>query len=48
MSAAVRRRDVGEAQGGGSAGGSRNAVGDELYMETSVNCGTVGGITPHI
>ena len=47
-SAAVRRRDVGDAQGGRSAGGSGNAVIDDLYRETAVNRGTVVVVTPTI
>ena len=48
MSAAVRRRDVGDAQGRSSARDGRNAVGDDLYMETAGNYGTVGGVTTTI
>ena len=39
---------MGYAQGGRSAEGSRNTVGDDLYRETSGNHGTVGSVTPNI
>ena len=46
--AGVRRPDVGDARGGRSAGGIRNAVSDDLHMDTSGNHGTVGVATPII
>ena len=36
---------MGDARGGRSAGGGRNAVRDDLYSEKAGNCGTVGGFT---
>ena len=48
VSAAVRRRDMGDARGGRSTGGSGNAVGDDLHRETAGNRGTVGGATSTI
>ena len=47
-SAADRRREVGDAQGVSSAGSGRNAVGNDLYRETTGNRGTVGGVTTNI
>ena len=47
-SAADRRRDVGDARGGSSAGSGGNAVGDYPYRETSVNRGTMCVVTTDI
>ena len=44
----VRRQDVGDSRGGGSAVSSGNVVGDDLYGEMAVNHGTVGGVTTTI
>ena len=41
-------RDIGDARGGSSAGSGRNTVGNYLYRETTVNRGTVGGVTTYI
>ena len=48
MSTSVRRQELGDARGGRSVGGSGDSVGDDLYMETAGNRGTVGGATPNI
>ena len=37
-----------DAQGERSAGGSGNAVGDDLHRKKAGNRGTVGGATPNI
>ena len=47
-SAEVRRWEVGDAWSGRSAGGSGNAVDDDLHRETTGSRGTVGGATPTI
>ena len=39
---------MGDARGRSSAGSGGNAVGDDLYRETTGNCGTVGDITTNI
>ena len=44
----VRRWDVGNTREGRSAGGSGNAVRNDLNRETAGNRVTVGGITPTI
>ena len=44
----VRIRDMGDAWGGRSAGGSGNEVGDDLQRNKAGNRGTVGGATPTI
>ena len=36
------RQDMGDTRGGSSVGSSGNAVGDDLHMETTSNCGAVG------
>ena len=47
-SAADRIWDVGDVWGRISARSVRNAVGNELYMDTAGNCGTVGGVMTNI
>ena len=47
-SVADRRRDVGDARGGSSAGSGGNAADDDLYRETAGNRGTVGDVTTNI
>ena len=42
------RRGVGDARVRSSAGSGGNEVGDDIYMETVGNCGTVGGGTADI
>ena len=44
----VRRRNVVDAWGGRSAEGCRNAVGDDLYRDNTVNHGIDGGVIPTI
>ena len=39
---------MGVARGGSSVGDGGNAVGNDLYRETSGNRGTVGGVTTTI
>ena len=48
VSAAGRIRDVGDARGGRSTVGIRNAVGDDLHRDTAGKRGTVGGATSPI
>ena len=40
--------DMGDALGGRSAGGSENAVEDDLYRQTEGNHGTLDGVKPTI
>ena len=47
-SAADRRREVGDTRCRSIVGSGRNAVGDNLYMDTAGNRGTVGGVTTDI
>ena len=47
-SAAVRRGYMGYTRGGRSAGGSGNAVRDDLYRYTAGKRGTLGGFTTTI
>ena len=44
----VARRDMGDAQGGSSAGIGRNSVGDELHRETVGNRSTLGSVAANI
>ena len=48
VSAAYRRRDVGDAQGRSSAGSGRNVVSYDQYRETAGNRGKVGGVITNI
>ena len=44
----IRRRDMGDARGGGSMRGRGNPVREGIHIETSGNRGAVGGSTPLI
>ena len=46
--APVIRHDMGDSQGGSSAVSGSNSVGDDLYRETTGNCGIVGGVALNI
>ena len=48
VSAADSRRDIGDALGRSSAGSGRNTAVNELYMETTSNRDTVGGVATNI
>ena len=42
------RRDMGDAQGRSSAGSGVKAVGNDLYRETTRNCGAVGCVVTNV
>ena len=44
----IADRKWGDARGGIGAGIGRNAVGNDLHMETTGNRGTVGGVVTDI